>query len=231
MTVKLLISGVLVAAVLLVLLGNWRSSVVGILAIVTSLVTAGLVLYVLGVQVNMLIMAGLLVGVIAIIDDAVVDAHNIVHRLRQHRERGSAESVSWVIREAMVEMRGVLLYSTLIVLLALVPVFFCTGVSGAFLQPVGYAYVLAVIASLLAGLTVTPAVSLLLFNRERPGAEEAPIAGSIRRAYEGFVTPTLNNPKVAVAVVAVLLVAAAVIVPNVRQEVAVPDVQRNRGGD
>jgi Cu/Ag efflux pump CusA len=222
MSSRLLISGALIAAVLLVLLGNWRSSVVGILAILSALVTAGLVLYVLGVQVNMLIMTGLLVGVVAIIDDAVVDVHNVARRLRQHRGRGSMESVSWVIREAMVEMRSVLLYSTVIVLLALVPVFFLKGIFGAFLQPAAYAYSLAVIASLLVGLTVTPAISLLLFNRERPGADEPRIAGFVRRAYERLVAPHLNRPTVAFAVLAVLVVAAVAVVPNVRQEALFP---------
>ena len=222
MKTALLISGVLVAVTLFVLLGNWRSGVVGIVAVVTSLVTAGLVLYVLGVHVNMLIVIGLMLGGVVVIDDAVADIHNIVRRRHQHRDRGSAESVSWVIREAMVEMRGVTLYATGIVLLALVPAFFMQGVLGAFLQPAAYAYALAVIVSLLVGLTVTPAISILLFNRARIGAEESPIAGFVRRAYERSVAPNLNRPIVAFTVASALVVAGAVIVPNVRQEALFP---------
>lgn len=222
MTTTLLIAGALVAVALLVLLNNWRSGLIGIVAILLSVVTAGLVIYLLGAKVNMLIIAGVLVALAAIIDDAVVDIQNIARRLRQHHKRGSEESVAWVIREATIEMRGVLLYATLIVLLAVAPIFFMKGIAGAFLQPAAYAYAVAVIASLLVGLTVTPVLAVLLLRGATPVATESPIGGALARAYEGIVTPILSRPRVAFAVVAVLVVAAAGILPNVRQESLYP---------
>ena len=222
MTRTLMIAGALLAAVLLLLLSNWRSGLIGVVAIALSVVAAGLVIYLLGGKINMLIIAGLLVAVAAIIDDAVVDVHNLVHRLRQHRERGSKESIAWIIREATVEMRGVLMYALLIVLLALVPVFFMEGIAGAFLQPVGYAYALAVIVSLVVGLCVTPVLSILLFNRGAPAADASPIAAAMAKTYERIVKPLLNHPGLAFAVVALLVVAAAMVLPRVRQETLVP---------
>jgi Cu/Ag efflux pump CusA len=217
----LLISGGLVAAALLLFLGSWRSAVIGIVAIGTSVIAAGLVLYLLGVKVNFLIIMGLLVGVVAIIDDAVVDVHNIARRLRQHGKRGSAESVPWVIREAIVEMRGVLVYSTLIVLMALAPAFFMGGISGAFLQPAAYAYVLAVVSSLLVGLTVTPVLSVVLYA-DRIGADEPAKPNLIATRYAALVAPLLSRPQAAFAVVAALVVVAGAVAVNIRQEALTP---------
>ena len=222
LTASLLIGSVLVAVVLLVLLNNWRSGLIGITAIVLSVVAAGLVLYLFGAKVNMLIVAGLLVALGAMIDDAIVDVQNIVRRLRQHRERSSEESIAWIIREATVEMRGVLLYATLIVLLALAPAFFVQGISGEFLRPVGYAYALAVIVSLLVALTVTPVLSILLFRNALPNADESPVAGVLGRGYEATIAPTLNHPGLAFAVVGAIVVAAALVFPRVRQESLFP---------
>ena len=221
-TKTLLIAGGLVAVLLLLLMSNWQSGLIGIVAVLMSLMTAGLVLYLLGGKVNMLIIAGIVVAVAAIIDDAVVSGHNLVRRFRQHRERGSKESLAWIIREATVEMSGVLVYATLIVLLALAPMIFVNSVSGAFFQHASYAYALAVIASLLVGLTVTPVLSILLFDQAKPVADQSPLAGSLAATYEGIVTPLLNRSGVAFGVVAILVVGAAVLLPNVRQETLFP---------
>jgi Cu/Ag efflux pump CusA len=126
------------------------------------------------------------------------------------------------MREAVVEIRGTLVYATVMVLLALVPVLFMRGISAAFLQPAAYAYALAVITSLLVAMTVTPALSILLFNRSQLEGEDRSIAAFFRKAYERSLASTLKRPAVAFSAAVVLGISAAAIVPNVRQEALFP---------
>ncbi len=107
-----------------------------------SLVIAGLVLYLRGFTMNMLVPAGSLIAVAIIVDDAIVDMENIVRHLRQHRQEGSERSTSSIILEASLETRSAMIFATLIILLAVLPIFLLGGVSGAFFQPLVISYAL-----------------------------------------------------------------------------------------
>jgi Cu/Ag efflux pump CusA len=223
LTTSLLLAVVLVAVILLAFLNNWRSGLIGLIAIVASVVTAILIISALGVTANMLLLAGLLIALGVVIDDAVVCTQNILRRLSQHRaETGGEESFTWIVRESTVEMQGVLLYATAIVLLALSPVIFLEGITAAFFQPLIYAYALAIICSLLVALVVTPVLSVLVFRNALPVATESRLEGALRRAYDNAVTPVLANPAPAFAVAAVLLVAGLVVLSQVHQESLFP---------
>src|SRR5205814_5425980 len=102
----------------------------------------------LGATLNMLVLAGLVIALGVVVDDAIVDVENIVRRLRQHRREGSDRSTASIILEASLEVRRPLIYATLIILLALLPVFFLGGVSGAFFLPLVVSYGLALLASM-----------------------------------------------------------------------------------
>src|SRR5207249_5987659 len=125
-------------------------------AIPLSLVAGGLVLDLRGATLNTMVLAGFVIAVSIVIDDAILDVENIVRRLRQHRREGSDRSTASIILEASLEVRTPMIYATLIILLALLPVFLLQGVSGAFFQPLALSYALAVLASMLVALTVTP---------------------------------------------------------------------------
>jgi len=220
---SLLIAGALIAVALFAFLNNWRSGLIGIVAIVLSVVAAAMVIYALGATVNMLVLAGLVIALGVIIDDAVVSTQNIFRRLRQHRSRGgSEESIAWIIRESTVEMQGVLMYATLIILLAVSPVLFMQGIFGAFYQPLVYAYALAVIVSLFVALTVTPVLSAILFRNVPAGSDGSSLAGALRRSYDAVFSPLIHHPGPALAIAAVILVAAFVILPKVHQESLFP---------
>jgi Cu/Ag efflux pump CusA len=223
LTTSLLAALVLVAVVLLAFLNSWQSALISLISILASAVTAVLVIGLFGVTVNMLVLAGLLIALGVVIDDAIACTQNVRRRLSQHRaQTGSDESLAWVVREATVEIQSVLLYATAIVLLAVSPVIFMQGISAAFFQPLTYAYALAVVCSLLVALVVTPVLSIVLFRNAAPVAEVSRLEETLRSVYDRIVAPTLAHPAPAFAMAAVLLVAGLIVLPQVRQESLFP---------
>ncbi|HZV06907.1 MAG TPA: efflux RND transporter permease subunit [Gemmataceae bacterium] len=180
-TQSLLVGAVLVAVVLFVLLFNMRAAIISLTAIPLSLLAAVLVLWAFGVSLNTLTLGGLAIAVGEVVDDAVIDVENIFRRLRQ--SSGSSRSPLAAVLSASLEVRGAVVYATFIVVLVFVPVFFLSGVQGRLFAPLGYAYSLAVLASLAVALTVTPALCLLLLPRAG-GAEEPPLLRRLQGGYE-----------------------------------------------
>ena len=215
--------GALVALALLVFLNSWRTGLIGIVAIVLSMVTAGIVLHVFGINVNMLVLAGFMIALGVVIDDAVASTQNIMKRLRQHHApSGSDESTTWVIREATIEIQGTLLYATLIILLAVIPVLFMEGIFGAFFQPLTYAYILALFCSLLVALIVTPVLSIILLRDASTEAGDSPLAAALQRGYDAIIGSRLGQSGPAFAVAAAIAVVTLIALVNVRQETLFP---------
>jgi len=144
LTRTLLVSAILAVLVLVAFLWEWRVALISLVAIPLSLMAALLALYLNGATINTMTLAGLVIALGAVVDDAVIDVENIVRRLRQQRQEGSDKSPAALILEASVEMRGAIVFATLIIVLAVVPVFFMQGVSGAFFRPLALSYALAV---------------------------------------------------------------------------------------
>ncbi len=209
----LLIGAILMALVLGAFLFQWRTALISLVAIPLSLVAAGFVLYLRGATFNTMILAGLVIALAAVIDDAIVDVENIMRRLRQHRKEGSDKSPMAVILEASLEMRGALAYATLIILLAVLPVFFMPGLSGAFFQPLALSYVLALLTSLAVALIVTPALSLLLLPKAPLERRAAPLVGWLQRGYDRVLAPIIRTPRLVYAAVGVIVVIGLAVVP------------------
>lgn len=153
-------SAILGSVALLVLLGSWRATVVAIVAIAVSLSTAGLVFYIRGVTFNMMMVAGLLLAITAVVDDAIGDAHNIQKRLR---ERSSDLTPRWrVVARASAEIRGPMLYATLVLVVAVAPLLLMQGLSAPFFGPLTSSYITAIVVSLLVATAVVPTVTILL---------------------------------------------------------------------
>jgi CzcA family heavy metal efflux pump len=180
-----LVAFALVVVALLGLLSHWRVALISSLAVLVAAVVAGSVLYLQGVGLNMMLIAGLMVGLGALIDDAIVDVQNVARRLRE--PRGADRSVAMVIFEALVEMRSPLVYATLIALLAALPVLLLEGVWGALAQPVAVAYAVALLSAFLVALTVTPALCLLVLRDASLPEGESSIVRALRGAGEGLV--------------------------------------------
>ena len=108
---------------------------------------------------------GLVIGLGAVVDDAVIGVENILRRLRQHRRAGGSESTASVILEASLEVRSPIVYATLIIVAAAVPVFLLPGLTGSFFRPLAVSYTLAIVASMVVALTVTPALALIMLGK------------------------------------------------------------------
>ena len=218
LTTALLIASLLVILVLFSFLFEWRIALISCVAIPLSLMAGGLVLYLQGTTINTMILAGFIIALGAVVDDAIVDVENIVRRLRQARKEGSGESVAKIILEASFEVRRAIIFSTLIEIMALVPVFFMEGLSGAFFKPLALSYALAVAASTVVALTVTPALSFILLRNVPLERRESPLIRVLHRGYNVVLSRVLNRPLTAYTTVGAMVLAGLLVVPQLGQE-------------
>jgi CzcA family heavy metal efflux pump len=220
LTTALLLGALLLLLVFGLFLFEWRSALISVAAVLLSVLAALAVLYLRDATVNAVVLAGLVMALGAIVDDGVVDVDNIARRLRQHRQEGGDRSAAKVIFDAAVEVRSPIAYATVIMVVAVLPVFFMEGLTGAFLPPLVVSYLLAIAASMLVALFVTPALSLLLLSG---GSREPPLARLLQRGYERALAPVVHTPGRALAagvagLVVVLLGLA--MVPLLSQDLA-----------
>jgi CzcA family heavy metal efflux pump len=213
LTTALIYGSILVVLVLFVFLWEWRVALISLVAMPLSLITGGLVLYFRGATINVMVLAGFVIALGAVVDDAIIDIENIVRRLRQHRREGGSKSTARVILEASVEVRHAIIYASLIEVVALMPVFFMEGLSGAFFKPLALSYVLAILASMLVALTVTPAMGLLLLRNASLEHRESPVVGWLHGSYHRILAWILRTPRPAYLVVAVIAIVGIVTWP------------------
>ncbi len=165
------------------LLGRWQAALVAALTIPLSLVVAGYVLNFRGVSLNMMAVSGLLLAVSAIVDDVIQDVENTLQRLGQTRIKSTGSSLELIVKAAL-EVRSPLFYATTIMLLTVVPVLFISGPPAAFFEPLIWSYILAVLASMLVALMVTPALSALVLSRFPAGERRrVDLAAPLQRIY------------------------------------------------
>ena len=226
LTTVVFIAAVLVLLVLGAFFFRWRTALISLIAIPLAIVAAGYVLHLRGATFNTMVLAGLVIALGAVIDDAVVDVENIVRRLRQARQEGSERPSIAIILEAALEMRGALAYATLIMLLAVLPVFFLHGLAGAFFQPLAISYALALITSLAVALVVTPALCLLLLPNAPLERPESPIVRGLQSRYSGMLARAIRTPRPAYLTVALLLIGGIAIVPFLGQS-ALPSFKQS----
>jgi CzcA family heavy metal efflux pump len=218
LTQAMWIACLLVVVVLALFLWEWRVALISCTAIPLSLVTAGLVLYMRGTAINTMVLAGLVIALGAVVDDAIIDIENIVRRLRMNRSEGGGKSTARVILEASLEVRSAIVYATLIEVVALVPVFFMEGLSGAFFQPLATSYALAILASMGVALTVTPALGLLLLRNAPLKSRESPLVRWLHGAYGRLVAVIVHRPRRAYVMVGAIALAGLVVVPQLGEE-------------
>jgi CzcA family heavy metal efflux pump len=218
LTESLLIGGVLVVIVLLFFLYEWRVALISATIIPLSLMASLLVLNLQGVTINVMTLAGLAIAIGAVVDDAIVDVENIVRRLRRLRQEGSTQSTASIVLEASLEVRGSIIYASLIEISALLPVFFLQGLSGAFFQPLATAYVVAGLVSPFIALTVTPAMVLVLLANAPIEHRQSPIVPWLHRNYGRLLGRTLRAPQLAYGTVGTIVAAGLVVIPFLGQE-------------
>jgi CzcA family heavy metal efflux pump len=213
----MLIGCALVVVVLVVFLYDWRTAVISLTAIPLSIVAAALVLYWRGGTINTMVLAGLVIALGEVVDDAIIDVENIVRRLRLNRLAGNPQSAFSVVLHASLEVRSAVVYASFIVILVFLPIFFMEGVAGSFFRPLALSYVLAILASLAVALTVTPALSLMLI-RAKPREHEAPVSRLLKRAYRAVLPRIVGRAGWAVAILLAVFGVTAVVAARMGEE-------------
>jgi len=215
---SLWLGALLVVIVLVLFLWDWRIALISATIIPLTVVITMLVLAYFGTTVNVMVLAGLVIAIGAVVDDAIVDVENVVRRLRQYRQAGSTLPTAQIVLDSSVEVRNAIVNASVIEMTALLPVFFMEGLSGAFFQPLAQAYVVATLVSPIIALTVTPALILVLLSNAPIRERVSPILPWLHRVYDKLLGGTLKMPSLAYLSTVALLVAGIVIWPLMGQE-------------
>ncbi len=189
---------ILVVIVLFLFLGNFRATLISALAIPLSMVAGVLVISRFGFELNTMTLGGLTIAIGALVDDAIIDVENVFRRLRQERSKPEAERrpALEVVFRASSEVRGAILFATLIIVLVFLPLFVLPGMEGRLLRPLGFAYVAALAASLLVSLTVTPVLCALLLPDSKVLDRPEPwLLRMFHRAYRPTLDLSLGHPR------------------------------------
>lgn len=159
--------GILVVVILILFLMNLRTTFITLTAIPLSLVMTALIFKWFGFSINTMTLGGLAVAVGELVDDAIVDVENIFRRLRENRHAEVPKNPLLVVYEASTEVRNSIVFSTMIVVLVFIPLFALSGMEGQLFRPLGVAYIVSILASLLVSLTVTPVLSYWLLGNAK----------------------------------------------------------------
>jgi CzcA family heavy metal efflux pump len=208
----------LVVLVTVVFLANLRAAGITLVAIPLSLVAAVIGLRLAGLSINSMTLGGLAIAIGALVDDAIIDVENILRRLRQNATKPEAERrpILEVVYVASKEIRKSIVFATVIVMLVFLPLFFLADVEGRLLQPLGLAYLIALFASLIVALTVTPVLSYYLLPKLRSVREghEPAVSRWTKQGYGRWVPWTLDHRTAIFAAAGVLLVLAGLSLPR-----------------
>lgn len=215
----LLIGGVLVILLLGVFLYDWRTAVISLLAMPLSLLSAALVIRYQGGTINTMVLAGLVIALGVVVDDAIIDVENIMRRLRLNAQAGKPQSAFRVVFDASLEVRSAVVYGSLIVILVFLPVFFLQGLAGTFFQPLAYSYILAIVASLVVALTLTPALCLILLPaRAEQRQADAPLVKVLKARYRELLPRFIARPRRGVSIIVLSVGAALLVYPLLGEE-------------
>ena len=159
--------GALVVVILFLFLLNFRTTIITLTAIPLSIVVTALVFWLFGFSINTMTLGGLAVAIGELVDDAIVDVENVFRRLKENRRKKNPKNTLLVVFQASAEIRNSIVFGTMIVILVFLPVFALTGMAGKLFVPLGVAYIVSILSSLVVSLTVTPVLAYWLLG-DRP---------------------------------------------------------------
>jgi CzcA family heavy metal efflux pump len=211
---SLALGAILVAVVLLLLLGSIRTACISLTAIPLSLLTAVVVMEKCGITINTITLGGLAIALGEVVDDSIIDVENIFRRLRENKALAQPRPIFNVVLDASLEVRRAVIFATFTVALIFLPVLTLTGLQGSFFAPLALSYILAIMASLLVALTVTPALAYLVFSKGARKAEEPLLQHWMKGGYRRLLRIVARWPRIVMVAVAVVCVAAITRLPS-----------------
>jgi CzcA family heavy metal efflux pump len=217
LTTALMVAALLAVLVLGALLSDWRAGVISLVVIPLAFVTASALVGAAGATINTMVLAGLVIALVVVVDDAILSVDAVLRRLGRRRAAGTHEPAGKIVVEAVAETRGPMMYATLILLLTVVPVFLMEGLAGAFFKPLALSYTFALLAAMAVAITVTPVLGLLLLRRtplERRGSR---LVAWLQRGYDAALARTLNAPRSVFITGAVIAAAGLAVGPSLQQ--------------
>ncbi len=210
---SLYVGGALVCVVLFLFLWNVRTSLISVTAIPLSLLLAVIVLRRLGMTLNTMTLGGLAIAIGEVVDDAIIDVENIHRRLKENATRAEPATPLSIILSASLEVRSAVVYATLVVLVMFLPVIMLGGLHGRIFAPLGMAYILSIVASLVVALTLTPALCAVLLKTHGLNHEEPKWVHGLKRVYQHGLRWLLVHPKTIVGTVGVFCLGVFATIP------------------
>lgn len=206
---------IFVVIVLLLFLMNGRTTFISLMALPLSLLTSILALKLMGLTINTMSLGGMAIAIGSLVDDAIIDVENVFKHLRENRKKPKEEqqSVLTIVFEASKEVRMPILNSTLIIVASFTPLFFLSGMEGRMLVPLGIAFIVALFASTIIALTVTPVLCsyLLANNKKDKGEKESVFVVRLKAIYEKSLHWALEKQKIVLGITGLLLISAIAI--------------------
>lgn len=202
-----------VIVILFLFLFDIRTAAISCTAIPLSLLAAVAVMDLMGFTLNTMTLGGLAIAIGEVVDDAVIDVENILRRLRENAAAGNPRSTFQVVLDASIEVRSAVVYATFAVALIFTPVLTLSGLAGRLFAPLGIAYILSILASLVVALTLTPALSMLILGRHLPRTEEPPVVRWLKKRYVSILGHIEQMPRLVIGSVAVITLCGIAALP------------------
>ncbi|PPC95967.1 MAG: acriflavin resistance protein [Methylotenera sp.] len=203
----MLIGCVLVIVILFAFMRDRRAALISLSAIPLSLLAAVLVLTGFGVGLNTMVIAGLVIALGEVVDDAIIDVENIARRLKLNAQLVNPLSRLKVVVDASLEVRSSVVFATLIVIIIFLPVLALNGIAGSFFKPLALAYISAIAASLVVAMLITPAMAYFLLKEDKSAHEDTKLAAWLHGHYRQWLNIIVSYPKKAMIIIGVSLTA------------------------
>jgi CzcA family heavy metal efflux pump len=209
----ILIGSILVITILFLFLFNARTAFISATAIPLSLLTAIVVMSYYNVGLNIMVLGGLAIALGEVVDDAIIDTENIFRRLRENRNLAQPLPIYQVVYQASMEVRSSVVYATIIVALVFMPLLTLSGVAGKLFAPLGFAYIAAILASLVVALTLTPALCYMLLGHAKLDSEDSPVIKYIKTRYVRLLHKIEKNYKAVVSISFIMITIGLGVLP------------------